>query len=189
MIDRDKPDESKLLTAPIRPHGANRMAIFSDRQQSQYRQLVLWVYHVAGARRAAPPSTLEERSAPLLERGPRSGAAPDVDPPGAAAAKDAGLPSDASTPQTSASPPAPKASRDAASWSDTFPDQKGAVVPESADTVLAEGAEANGPGTTSSAIDRAAPGRGMASRSPSPRGFVPKDAFDPEIFNRRFHGP
>ena len=67
MIDREKPEASKLLAAPIRPHGSLKSPVFSDRDQIQYKQLVEWVYLVAAAREAATRPTLEERSAPLLQ--------------------------------------------------------------------------------------------------------------------------
>jgi hypothetical protein len=68
MIDRDHPAESRLLAVPIRPHGGGE-AIFTDRQQAQYKQLVEWVYQVSGSSRPADPPTLDERTSPLPQQG------------------------------------------------------------------------------------------------------------------------
>ncbi len=148
MIDRDQPEESKLLKTPIRPHGTAKQAIFTDRDQSQYKQLVQWVYLVAGGKQqAAAPPTLEERGAPLRQTVPRRGG------PIAEAAADK-----------------PKLDAKNVTWSDSFPDQSGAATEEDAP------ADGNVKG----------PPRGPLKPPPASADFVPKDAFDPEIFNRRY---
>lgn len=48
-VDRLRPEQSPLLTVPIRPHGTARAPIFADHQLSQYRQLVDWCCRVARA--------------------------------------------------------------------------------------------------------------------------------------------
>lgn len=78
-IDRDSPDNSPLLTIPIRPHGTAKGAIFGSRQASQYRTLAAWVHQVSGSTAepmvpsslaAAPASAVQRASAQLeLEPG------------------------------------------------------------------------------------------------------------------------
>ncbi len=51
-VDRKDPAASPILTAPIRPHGPAKTAVFTDQHVTQYKQLVDWVYQVA--RRAEP---------------------------------------------------------------------------------------------------------------------------------------
>ncbi|NQT11706.1 MAG: hypothetical protein HQ582_03085 [Planctomycetes bacterium] len=46
-IDRSDPGASKLLLAPVRPHGSAQDAIFAEQQVDQYKQIVDWVYYVA----------------------------------------------------------------------------------------------------------------------------------------------
>ena len=152
-IDRAKPDESKLLSAPIRPHGGGSLAIFTDREQSQYRQLVQWVYQVAGARQPARQPTLEERSAPLLERGPREVM------PAADTSVEAKPTATRSAPTANGELPAEPTE------SKTAPDAAPQLAPQPI-----------------SAKPLMPPGSPQAN----PAGFVPKDPFDPEIFNRRF---
>lgn len=103
MIDRENVPESKLLQAPIRPHGNMKLPVFTDREQSQYRQLVRWVFLVANAKEPPRP-TLEERTAPLAQAAPGGDAAADV-----------GDESDV--------PPHGKATNPA-DWSESFPDHE-----------------------------------------------------------------
>jgi len=70
QVDHENPPQSKLLLAPIRPHGTAKSPVFTNREQSQYKLLVLWVYAVAGGRKTAARPTLAERTAPLLQAVP-----------------------------------------------------------------------------------------------------------------------
>lgn len=53
-VDRAHPDQSPLVTVPMRPHGTARAPVFGDHQVTQYRQLVDWCRRVA---QAQPPVT------------------------------------------------------------------------------------------------------------------------------------
>jgi hypothetical protein len=164
LIDRERPGESKLLSTPVQPHGAAGVVIFTDRQQSQYKQLVQWVYQVAGAKVPASQPTLEERTAPLLERGPYED--------GAAVAE---LPSDGGL-------AAGAAERANTGVLDRNPQQRSAEPPSDAPGVEADGTSASPPGNVHP------PPRPAAAQGDPPRdaAFVPKDPFDPELFNRRY---
>ncbi len=48
LVERERPGESRLLTTATHPHGNVKSAIFTSRETNQYRQLVAWVYQVAG---------------------------------------------------------------------------------------------------------------------------------------------
>jgi hypothetical protein len=56
-IDTENPDNSPLLTMPIRAHGTSRAAVFTSRQTQQYKQLVEWVYSVSNKRHSRKPTT------------------------------------------------------------------------------------------------------------------------------------
>ncbi len=173
LIDRENPPASKLLQVPIRPHGTVGVPIFTDRQHGQYRQLVEWVYSIAGARLPTEPPTLAERTAPLLQSIPGASGQVAVEPAGAATAApaellpvdfEAELPTPAEPTQAGDLPPASSADQ--------------AFTPEQ---------------LRSMGIDPFAPGPSFnAGLSPVQRGakpaagFTPKDEFDPEIFNRRY---
>ena len=202
MVDRENPDQSKLLTVPIRPHSPARLTIFTDRDQAQYRQLVEWVYYLSRGKHAAPdaaPSasdspgsdlpeadpaespSLAGRSSVLMERGPKDTAVKHA--PGGADAK---------------------TNRD---WSEIFPDQRGTFakpgdVQSESDAVKPVGAVqpvgAGEPLPVNPAARPKRPSRApigpsateqVRKKPPLPaalEGFVPKDAFDPELFNRRY---
>jgi len=59
VIDRDKPDASKLLTAPAGPHGSCKAAIFSQRDAARYRQLTNWVHRVANSAATATAGSID----------------------------------------------------------------------------------------------------------------------------------
>jgi hypothetical protein len=169
MIDREKPEASKLLVAPIRPHGGADLPIFTDRQQSQYKQLVQWVYQVAGAGHPTAPPTVAGGASPLSQRGPHS----DENPPNADATPTATIVQDASTGATLEGAAAGAPNR--------VPPGAAASLPSSAAQGVA-GVSPN-PATNSSG---SVVGSSKISSGPV---FVPKDPFDPEIFNRRFFSP
>jgi hypothetical protein len=143
LIDRDKPADSLLLQAPIRPHGTVKAPIFTDREQAQYKQLVEWVYLVANAKEPSPPVALEERGAPLLQKVPTHEPA-------------------AAEPERQSDPQAAPTS---------LPNQ--AVDAQQFRTVRQHGQLVLRP---------------VAKRVETTADFVPKDPFDPEIFNRRYFG-
>jgi hypothetical protein len=164
MVDRDSPQESKLLLAPIRRHGTMKTPVFTHREQSQYKQLVEWVYLISNVKEAAPQPTLEERAAPLLQTVPRGGKATGA----------------ATPPQ--AKPVGKQSPDEPASWSDSFPDQVSAPVagPAGQAAPMTRGVAQTEP----NAVEPGA----NPKRSVPEAQFVPKDPFDPAIFNRRFFG-
>jgi hypothetical protein len=212
LIDRDNPPASKLLQAPIRPHGTVKSAIFTDRQQGQYRQLVQWVYAVAGARSTPERPTLEERTAPLLQTVPGATGRPPVNPDDLPLTTDPldgsmepaqedslnveplnseSLPPASLPPAAGEAEPLPQLndpSADNSPGASSNPEQ--AYTPEQ---LQAMGLDLNG---------RQAPNRPSGTRATQVRGaaasvkrgaqlpqaFTPQDEFDPNIFNRRFFG-
>ncbi len=174
LVDTRSPEASKLLQAPIRAHGTLRAPIFTDREHAQYKQLVQWVYLVSNTKTASAPPSLNERSAPLLQTLPRGdkGAgneAPEAKQDSASAEGEKHETSEAARPR----PPA-------ADWSEAFPDQTSGRAAESQ----------RGPQTLRATRIRGQTVlRPTARQADAPAEFVPKDPFDPEIFNRRFFPP
>lgn len=59
-LDRDAPETSPLLTYATRAHGAARVAVFTDRQVYQFRQLRDWCYRVAKADTSVMQASYDE---------------------------------------------------------------------------------------------------------------------------------
>lgn len=76
-IDRSDPAASKLLSAPIRPHGSAKDAIFTEQQVDQYKQIVDWVYYVASENE--PVDTVSHQQ-PTGESARQDDALPTVSP-------------------------------------------------------------------------------------------------------------
>jgi hypothetical protein len=156
MIDRAKPDESKLLTAPLQAHGGLKSPVFGEREHAQYKLLVQWVYQAAGPR-SSPPPTLSERGAPLLQTVRRS----------------------------------PAAERPAEIEAASAAEEESTSDGAGGDRELTMDASRAVP--TGQPL-RAVAGRGqpqlgsLPKQASAPKEFVPKDVFDPAIFNRRFFG-
>lgn len=155
LIDRAAPEESRLLAAPIRAHGTLKAPVFTDREQAQYRQIVQWVYMVAGSKAPGPAPTLEERTAPLSQVLPGAGGSlPSTEVP--------------KGPSEDEIMPAEKEASNSKDKKDVAPKADGAP-----------------PANFQSKAMKTTPALRSAAK-PSTQEFAPKDAFDPEIFNRRF---
>ncbi len=63
-VDRQQPAASPLLTAPIRPHGTAKTAVFTHQQITQYKRLVDWVHQVAQHPQSEVPATVVPREKP-----------------------------------------------------------------------------------------------------------------------------
>jgi hypothetical protein len=171
LVDLEKPHESKLLQAPIRPHGPARAPIFTNRQQPQYKQLVEWVYAMAAPGKPPEEPTLAERTAPLLQAVP--GASGPSEPDG-----------DAALDPVDAPKPAPDDANEDAALPDQsrgFPRDASQIPASSADQAFTR-EQLREMGLSHHATSRVRHG------ADTPPPFVPKDPFDPEIFNRRFFG-
>ncbi len=68
-MDYASPNDSLLLTAPLKPHGGLRAPIFSDRQASRYRQIYDWVILVTGENPASTTSDLARSSGASAPQG------------------------------------------------------------------------------------------------------------------------
>jgi hypothetical protein len=152
VIDRSEVAASKLLTAPIRPHGPLKNPVFTDHEHVQYKQLVQWVYLIAAEKKpAAAEPTLAERTAPLLQTVPRPG-----------------------QPRHATSNGSTKPAQvQAAEWAESFPNQKPGAKIRPAESLSGEPANEQ-------------PIEAEGVQNDTAGAFVPRDPFDPEIFNRRF---
>ncbi len=179
LVNRDKPEESKLLQSPIRPHGTLKVPVFTDREQAQYRQLVTWVYLAAGNREMAARPTLEERGAPLpqtISRKDQPAVPESIDVAPVEVGPLEGGP--AAPTQLAPAPAVQPADPAAADAENPFPDQAGTHGERASTGVPVSWEKLRG-----QALLRSSQKAGDAARE-----FVPKDPFDPEIFNRRFFG-
>jgi hypothetical protein len=138
-----------LLTAPIEAHGGAKQAIFSDRQQAQYAQLVRWAHQVSGSAAPTVEPTLAERTAPLAEHGPQVTTPPNL-----------------AVPPTGAEP--------------------GTTAPASIDG--AAGNDAAMARAQAAALAEHGTGPAAGGKKTPAADYVPKDPFDPEVFNRLYHG-
>lgn len=132
MVNRDAPETSPLLAVPLKPHGAAKAAIFTDREAAQYKQIVLWVYQIANYREPSAPAKLAEPAGPLLQTVSATESTPDS----AGLPHEFGLPGSVATAQSGSAKAGQRPAR-------TAP-QRGAVTEK----------------------------------------YVPRDEFDPELFNR-----
>jgi len=165
LVDRAKPDESKLLSVPVRAHGNMQLPVFTDREQTQYKNLIQWVHLVSGSRDYSTPASAERVAA-------AAGASAEGRRPALLEANTENPP----TPLRSATnPPVKKGEGD---WTESFPDQAkaGPVRVTSATEAVQNARSRSKP-----------PLRPMPDATGSEA--APQDPFDPEIFHRRVSGP
>jgi len=74
-LDRENPEASPLLTYASQAHGTARVAIFTDRQMLQFRQLRDWCCRVAQADSPVVQASYEEPFGALPSRGASRGSA------------------------------------------------------------------------------------------------------------------
>jgi len=185
-VDRSHPASSALLTGPAEPHGPANAPVFSKFQTAQYQRLVDWVHQVTGVQ------TPDAASQVVAAQQPANAAAANGD---AATSGIAGPPEAVATaavvptiPKLLDQPPGarPLAVPQAPGADDPSapPDQAlpGRAVPAGYEKPLSEPA----PDDAEPLPSGDDPPRGPIRRGAKIEGFVPKDPFDPEIFNRRY---
>ncbi|HEY2840423.1 MAG TPA: hypothetical protein VGJ26_14800 [Pirellulales bacterium] len=166
MIDRADPPGSRLLTAPIGPHGETGAPIFTSKQAVQYRQLVNWVSRVAQSPESELPASVTRPDDKLLQRvairqwSEAPGAAPStaLSPNGA---KGIGAKEATAT-------PAPGASAAGNPTPGEIPGSRRASAPRPIDQATP------------------APSKPTKLRANKPLAAPAVDPFDPEAFNRRY---
>lgn len=161
LIDRNEPGNSRLLTAPASPHGTAKTPIFNKHEASHYRKLVEWVYLVS----SQTPAPLPEEEPTTTEKPPRrlaSGAESGRPVPRRQGAEPFAT-------DTAASKSAVRAGQNAPAATEAG---KPDVVPATAEF-------------PSGTPQPAATLGGSVKRGAQVEQFVPKDDFDPEIFNRQ----
>ncbi len=165
-INREEPQTSRLLTAIAEPHGDAQSAVFRAHQQSQYNELAVWAHQISGK--------MSLRSVGL----PAPSSESTTKKPGFFFPED---PQPVS-PQKTAVSDADGSSNNATAGSsgNTLADGSG-VEPASF-----ESSDSSHPAVASEA-DKLLPVRPKLQRGAKIKQFVPKDPFDPAIFNRRYH--
>jgi hypothetical protein len=156
MIDREDPPGSRLLTAPIGPHGESGAPIFTSKQAVQYRQLVHWVSRVAQSAESEQPASVMRQDDKLLQR---VAIRQWPDTPGV-------------TPTTATAPAANAKAPKEATGKTPFDDLQ--AVPPTRGPRPIDPALAVPPATT----------KPRANQQLPPTAAI--DPFDPEVFNRRF---
>ena len=73
-IDQEQPAASRLLAAPIRPHGTAQTAVFTSRQLGQYQRIVDWVHQVAARPASKAPATVTPQQKPPVRAMPAESA-------------------------------------------------------------------------------------------------------------------
>ncbi len=69
-VDREAPEKSKLLAAPIEPHGGKDRPVFTQREVGQLQQLAAWVTGLRKpAERESVPASVRRLGGPPLEAG------------------------------------------------------------------------------------------------------------------------
>jgi hypothetical protein len=189
LVDPKKPSESPLLVFLTKPHGGAKQAPLGKREEAQYWQLHQWV--VLASRAVRPTDAAEEAGhdplpgkAVLFQPGPELPAAGKTADPSASTGSGADAAPVPAEPELL--PPLERA----------IPVAQGDDKPSAA---------ARAPAAPGGTRVYPEPGQARRGKSPpdvrndsrqkpvgspkeSPLGFVPKDPFDPEIFNRRYFG-
>lgn len=173
MIDRLDPPGSRLLTAPIGPHGESGAPIFTSKQAVQYRQLVNWVSRVAQTPEAELPASVLRPDDKLLQR---VAIRQWPDSPGGTAAASGKNASGAKSPAATTSTGAPTKFNAGESPADN-------VSPFD----LKEPQPARGPRPIDPAAPSptSAPTKTRANKPLAPQATV-VDPYDPAPFNQRF---
>ncbi len=199
LVNRNDPPQSALLQTPIHPHANVKVPVFTDRHQGQYRQIVQWVYAVAGSYTPTEAPSLAERTSPLLQNVPgasgvMTGAsnlvldATELEAELPAATREM-TPAELSAagPDT---PPAESLPTEGAGENATV-DPTASQRAYTPQQLRAMGLDESGLPVHSGAsvVQRGAAGRKsshLQRGAQAPAGFTPRDEFDPEIFNRRY---
>jgi hypothetical protein len=204
-IDREQPDESRLLQAPIAAHGTSKTAVFSERDASKYRQLYAWVHAVASGQDPQPSSV--ETPGALLQPAARPKVGNDVDEEPDADDESSeydDIPSEEEFAEYDAQGEAlfggaaeSTSGSDAPDATSTDEPTEGEEIPAAADDFGTDdrldpsGGDAKTPKSSAKAD---AKGRAAGRGKPPQRGakssrYQPVDPFDAEVFNRRFFPP
>lgn len=184
FVDREKPSDSPLLIMAQRRHGGMTSATFDKRSQSQVKDLREWLDLVAGISPATPanipsPETMANTTMRTVQN------TPIVDPAiNPASAQDENPEELSELPHGDEHflevPATPDQETPAKRTKGTAKGSTQATKPKSSREPVPYAA-----GSKHSAADILTHGR---EKKPVEKAFTPKDPFDPEIFNRRFHG-
>jgi hypothetical protein len=175
-VDRDNPLASRILTVPIAPHGAAKTPVFTDHQLAQYKRLVDWVVQLGPANTPEAPTTfpaLEPVPADTAQNASIAATTPRLLPKDSRKARPLPAAAHAAAVEglTRAASGKPVSSPDLQAVQAAF---TAPVAPKNEEGGSSLGTEVKKPNVK----------RGAAQTEP-----VGSDAFDPEIFNRRYLKP
>jgi hypothetical protein len=197
FVDRENPLSSRLLTVPTNAHGTCKTAIFSEKDIAQYKRLVDWVLQLGPASGGKTPGGLDSK---LIKKEMSAMESPATRPriwsqnvrtawssrtagsAGATAGVSANswMDNPAATGVTAGPQSMPGSPAAATRWEDL-----GAEVAGNATQAAFQepASDQDKSAKSESSTDSA---RAKIKRGASQPWFVPQDAFDPEIFNRRY---
>lgn len=158
-IDRDHPAESPLLKAPRQPHGSADAPIFGKFEEPQYQDFVAWVKLAARGKPVTRPTTISGSEPRLLQTtDPRPIAVPTSRT--ADESRYDGVPG---------------------------PATRSGTALEGRPTARINGQNARPlpPGERTKVAQSLGSPSDKSDRNPQ---YVPRDPFDPEVFNRRYFG-
>jgi hypothetical protein len=191
-VDRENPLASRILTAPAGPHGTAKTAVFTEHQAMQYKRLVDWVLQLGPSDMPESPTSFPNTE-PMMAENFFDTHSPAIEPHI--------LPKDAR--KARPMPPVARSSAGAAAGSSSNvvdvttnvrPTPGSAKLDKSTTSPKHEVSQAafqaplSNPANTDPSADWESQ-RPKIKRGVTPSESMPKDAFDPEIFNRRYLKP
>jgi hypothetical protein len=196
-VDFSNVQKSDLLVKPTVPHGDLATPIFTDRTADQYQVLKDWVAHLTKREKKVSPQSVQPVNPARFNRLPEDwpGELPPRGTPGPSDRMGAQYPGAS---QYGGAPQYPGASQYGGAPQYPGPSQyrgsdRSRLIPPGDDSRGVESRGANALGVESQDVETRGPvERGVDSRgvgSPAASGYRPRDAFDPEIFNRRYLPP
>jgi hypothetical protein len=178
-LDREKPDASPLLIAIRQPHGPANVPIFNSRQAAQYQLLADWARQVAPQPRGHQSPSNAVRPAASFQPIPEGTSADDE--------------SSTDEPLTEE-----QLAELRAKWYQLEGDNDFRVTADGLILMSTDAGEVVDEKSDRPVPSKKPPIRGAAGMAQRPRTNVqrgvaprvtPRDPFDPELFNRRFHPP
>ncbi len=175
FVDTQKPADSPLLIMAQRRHGGMISPVFDKRSQTQVKELREWIDLASGVQPRTTPAVIPsaESMANTTMRTVHDGLPAEGDVVPAVATQS--IESQDSIPED------PQAAD-----SHPIPQREGKKGAQSASTTKATAPSKDNPHSAAEILNR---GKKEKPKGPGDKTpFVPKDPFDPEIFNRRYHG-
>jgi hypothetical protein len=182
FVNRENPSQSPLITVPINPHGSATRAIFTEKRVGQYLNVAEWLMALDSSDRSAPTDVLVDHVPPL--KNPPADLSGDSSKPPRLLSREAQQ-AKPLTVSKNRRPPTldSESSEDITQTSYQEPPEEFLQSPKAGSASAAPAMKGGKP----SDLKSLPPSRPNVQRGvPIPKS-EPKDPFDPELFNRRYH--